>query len=166
MKKGTLKLVSLLLAFLLVPVMQYVGKEISRGVGDVLSIFIVMVVLTALETNAVGLTFDSSDLIPQSIKIVVGVVMLLVLGSIFVQRGWFTTGYFNDPIILQMPLTMVDISVLVIIGTVLHWAGGITYQTVITVTTSAGNACYYILGKLSLVELEDDEENEAPTNGE
>ncbi len=163
MRKNKLKLVTFLLAFLLIPVMPYARKQISQGIGDVLGVVIVMVILTALETNALGefIGEDYSGLIPQSIKTAIGVVMLLGLASLIKQLGWLPVTYFNDPIVLQLPITLVDVCILVIVGTTLYWAGGVTYQAVITVTTSVGNACYYILEKMNLVELDECEESSA-----
>lgn len=159
MKKSTLKLVVFSLAFVLIGAIPYFKGTIPRGVEDALGLFMVMAILTAMETNALGvfLSAGSSDLIPRCIKTVIGVVMLLGLVSILQQSGGFSTGFFDDPI-LQLPITPVDVSVLVIIGTTLYWAGGLMYQTVTKVTISIGNLCYYILGKTGLVELEDDGE--------
>lgn len=162
MKKNKLKVVVICLAIGLMGTVPYFEEEIPRGVGDMLQLFVVMAILTVMETDALGVLLgtgtDYSDLIPQCIKTVIGVVMLLGLASILKQTGWFSTGYFDDAIILQLPITLVDVSVLVIVGTVLYWAGGFTYRTVIEAVTAIGNICYYILGKVGLVELEDDEE--------
>lgn len=162
MKKNKLKVVVICLAVGLMGTVPYFGEAIPRGVGDALQLFVVMAILTVMETDALGVLLgtgtDYSDLIPQCIKKVIGVVMLLGLASTLRQAGWTSTGYFDDAIISQLPITLVDVSVLVIVGTILYWAGGIAYQTMITATTSIGNICYYVLGKMGLVELEDDEE--------
>ena len=161
MKKSTLKIVVFSLAFILIGVTTYFEGAIPRGIGDALALFMVMAIITAMETNVLGVflgTTIDSDLIPQSIKTVIGVVMLLGLVSILQQSGRFSTGFFDDPIISKLPITPVDVCVLVIAGTTLYWVGGIMYQTMIKVTISIGDLCYYILGKMGLVELEDDGE--------
>ena len=169
MKKNKLKVVVICLAVGLVGTLPYFGETIPRGVGDALQLFVVMAILTVMETDALGVLLgtgtDYSNPIPRSIKTVIGVVMLLGLASIFRQTGWFTSGYFEDAIVLQLPINLVDVSVLVIVGTILYWAGGYTYQTMIAATTSIGNICYYILGKVGLVELEDGGEVEEIEGG-
>ncbi len=162
MKKRKLQVVVICLGFVLVGTALYFEEAIPRGVGDALQLFVVMAILTVMEADALGVLLgtgtDYSDLIPQSIKTVIGVVMLLGLASIFRQTGWFSKGYFEDAIVLQLPINLVDVSVLVIVGTIIYWAGEFTYRTMIAATTSIGNICYYILGKMGLVELEDGEE--------
>jgi len=161
-KKRKLQIVAICLGVGLMGTLPYLGETIPRGAGDALQLFVVMAILTVMETDSLGVLLgtgtDYSDLIPQSIKTVIGVVMLLGLAGILRQTGWFTSGYFEDVIVLQLPINLVDVSVLVIVGTILYWAGEFTYRTMIAVTTSIGNICYYVLGKMGLVELEEDKE--------
>ena len=155
MRKNTLKLAIFCLAFsVLVLVVEYAGEAIPRGIGDALGFFAVMIMLTALETNVLGVSI--SDLIPRCFKTVVGVVMLLGLANVIKQLGWVRASYFNEAIILQFPITVIDVSVLVIVGTTLYWTGGIMYGTITKLTIAIGNISYSVVKRLGLLELEDD----------
>jgi len=154
MRKNKLKVIITILAFILIPTTGYI-LEPGTVIKDVLVFSAVMVILTALETGM--LTFSSAEkaiVIPQRIKTVIGVVMLLGLASVLSQSGWCSTGYFSNTIILQFPITLIDVSVLTTIGITLYWAGEITYRVITNAVIAIGNFCYYILGKTGLVELE------------
>lgn len=161
MKKSTLKLVVFCLSFGLLPATEYIEKVAPRGTGDVFSFFAVLIIITALETDTLGVISSGvigGVMIPQCIKTVVGVVMLLGLASIIKRPGWLSASYFNDVIILQLPITLVDVCVLVIVGTTLYWAGGMAYDTITQLGTAIGNICYHVLKRLDLLKLEDDGE--------
>lgn len=154
MRKNTLKLAIFCLAFSVLVAREQAGGALSCGVGDVLGFFAVMIILTALETNVLGVGI--SDLIPRCFKTVIGVVVLLGLANVIVQFGWVRTSYFNEAIILQFPMTLIDMSVLVIVGTTLYWAGGMMYDTITKLTIAIGNISYFVVKRLGLFELEDD----------
>ena len=157
MRKNTLRWVILGLALTLIFAIQYAGKAIPRGIGDVLGFFAVMTMLTVLETNVLGV--GMSVLIPRCFKTVIGVVMLLGLSNVIKQFGWVRASYFNEVIILQVPITLIDVSVLVVVGTTLYWTGGLMYDTITKLTIAIGNISYSVAKRVGLLELEDDDED-------
>jgi len=157
MRKRRLKLVIFGLAFTLIFAMQYAGEAIPRGIGDVLGFFAVMIVLTALETDV--LRCAHTHLIPRCFKTVIGVIMLLGLANVIKQFGWVRASYFNEVIILQFPITLIDVSFLVVVGTTLYWTGGLMYDTITKLTIAIGNISYSVAKRVGLLELEDDDED-------
>ena len=138
------------------PELGYDGLPIPQSIGDIFEFIFVVATLTSFEVGFLSELFP--NMIPLYLKKVMGMFMLFGLGNILQQYLRASTGSFlSDTIIVQAPITMVDISTLVAVGASLYWAGGLMYDTMVQLTIAAGDICYRILKRLNLFKTEDDE---------
>lgn len=159
MKKTTLQLVIICLVFvpmmfaIPIPQIGYGGLSVPKNLADIYRVLGVMIVLTFLESSNL-LDKATTNVIPPCLKNIIGMYMLLGLGCIFEQRMGLINS-FSDGIILQLPITMIDVSVLVTVGVVLYWVGGMTYGIMIDLTTNVGNLCWRGLEKVGILDPEE-----------